>query len=902
MDIRNIFLNYFDKKGHLIMPSSSLIPKDDPSVLLTTAGMQQFKPYYLGIKKPPRKRIATLQKCFRTSDIDNIGNTDQHLTFFEMLGNFAFADYFKKEAIDLAMDFVLNILKLDIERLSVGVFSGDGEIPPDKESINYWKSWGIDTKKIFKYGKSENFWGPAGDTGPCGPCTEIYYDFGHDYGCRKSNCSPACGCDRFLEIWNLVFTQYNFDGKRYEELPDKNIDTGLGLERIVAVLEGNPSVFKTKLFKEIVEKIEELSGKRLTTDADIDFNRETNRWIKIVADHSRAVTFLIADGVVPSNESRGYILRRILRRAIRFSRLLGIEGDFLNEISGIVINNYSDFYPELSDGRDQIFKTISDEEARFSKTLKEGSKLLSDMIKDIKRSSLKEIDPESAFKLYETFGFPVELTLEILAEDGLSLDIEAFKNYMELHAKKSKAKTEFDKKIGENIGLYKKISRQIETEFTGHQQYSNDAKVKYILKTGQDKRLSVTTVLSGGEEGEIILDITSFYAEKGGQIGDRGELLSNNDGVFIVSDTQVPVEGLIVHKGIIKEGTISKNDSVKARVDINFRKKISKNHTSTHILHWALRTVLGKNVFQAGSYVGEKRFRFDYSFSETPQQEKIDRIERIINEKIQKDDPVRCFETTKEYADEIGAISLFDEKYGKYVRIVEIDDYSRELCGGIHVKRTGEIGLLKIVSESSIGTGIRRIEAVTGLEAFYYLDNSFKTLKEICTSLDADSSNVIARIETLKETSKKLKDKLTDLQIKTVKREILSVNSDVVDSRSPKIITFNFIESDFYLDIDSKNMGLLGDEIINELGNKNTFIIFGNIVKDKPVIILQSTEDLLKRNIDCNRIAGDIGKILKGGGGGKPGFAQIGGSDKDALSSAIAAAKNIVSERLSKID
>ena len=294
MDIRNIFLNYFDKKGHLIMPSSSLIPKDDPSVLLTTAGMQQFKPYYLGIKKPPRKRIATLQKCFRTSDIDNIGNTDQHLTFFEMLGNFAFADYFKKEAIDLAMDFVLNILKLDIERLSVGVFSGDGEIPPDKESINYWKSWGIDTKRIFKYGKSENFWGPAGDTGPCGPCTEIYYDFGHDYGCRKSNCSPACGCDRFLEIWNLVFTQYNFDGKRYEELPDKNIDTGLGLERIVAVLEGNPSVFKTKLFKEIVEKIEELSGKRLTTDADIDFNKETNRWIKIVADHSRAVTFLIS--------------------------------------------------------------------------------------------------------------------------------------------------------------------------------------------------------------------------------------------------------------------------------------------------------------------------------------------------------------------------------------------------------------------------------------------------------------------------------------------------------------------------------------------------------------------------------------------------------------------------------
>jgi len=899
MDIRNTFLNYFQNKDHLILPSSSLIPEDDPSVLLTTAGMQQFKPYYLGIKKPPKKRIATLQKCFRTSDIENIGNTDQHLTFFEMLGNFAFADYFKKEAIDFAMDFILNILKLDIKKLCVGVFSGDNDIPPDTESINYWKKWGVKSDKIFEYGKCENFWGPAGDTGPCGPCTEIYYDFGPEYGCERSDCSPACDCDRFLEIWNLVFTQYNFTGKKYEELPNKNIDTGLGLERIVAVLEKNPSVFKTGLFKAVVEKIEEISGEKLTLHPDKNFNTEVNRWIKIVADHSRAVTFLIADGVTPSNESRGYILRRILRRAVRFSRLLGIEGNYLNQISEIVINNYSSFYPELTDGRDTIFKIINDEEARFSKTLKEGSKLLSQMVKDLKRSGEKQLDPESSFKLYETYGFPVELTIEMLKEDDLSLDIDTFRHYMKLHSEKSKSKTEFDKKIDANIELYKKISRQIDSEFIGHHQYSNDAKIEYILKKDKDRSLTAVSGLSKDEEGEIVLDITPFYAEKGGQIGDRGELKSSNNTCFEVKDTQVPVEGVIIHKGIVKEGKIRKNDSVRATVDINFRKKISKNHTSTHILHWALRTVLGKNTTQSGSLVREDRFRFDYSHSETTPEEKIVKIERLINEKIQKDDPVRCFETTKEYAEEIGAISLFDEKYGKYVRVVEIDDYSRELCGGIHVRRTGEIGLLKIISDSSIGASTRRIEAVTGLAAYDYLNNGFKTLKKISASLDTDISQVVKRIDSLKENSKKIQEEITNLQIKAIKKEILSGQSQEKDNKSVRIITFNFIESDFNINIDAKNMGLIGDEIINELGNKNTFIIFGNVLKQKPLILLQSTEDLIKRKVNCSHMAKDIGKILKGGGGGKPNFAQIGGSDKDALNKAIAAAKNIILEKLS---
>jgi alanyl-tRNA synthetase len=899
MDIRNIFLDYFRSQDHLILPSAGLIPEDDPSVLLTTAGMQQFKPYYLGIKKPPANRIATVQKCFRTSDIDNIGNTDQHLTFFEMLGNFAFADYFKKEAIDFAMEFLLKILKIDKKRLSVAVFAGDDDIPIDNESVKYWKKWGFENNKIYKYGKCDNFWGPAGDKGPCGPCTEIYYDFGPEFGCKRKECSPECDCDRYLEIWNLVFTQYNFNGENYEELPNKNIDTGLGLERIAAVIEKNPSVFKTGLFADIIKKIEKISGKRLTSEKDSGFNRELNRWIKIVADHSRAITFLIADGVTPSNESRGYILRRILRRAIRFSRLLGIEKNFLNDISTIVINNYSGYYPELKERKDKIIRVINDEETKFSRTLKEGSGLLLEMVEGLKKAGKKKLDPGDSFKLYETFGFPLELTVEILNEKGLSLDVEEFNKYMKIHAEKSKSKKAFDKKISPGIELYKKISKEIKSEFTGYQEYSNDAIVKFILKKNSDKNISDTDIILEGEEGEIILDQTPFYGEKGGQAGDKGIIRINGKAVFEVKDTQTPVEGIIVQNGILKEGIIKKGDKVKAEIDINFRKNISKNHTSTHILHWALRAVFGKDVAQSGSFVGKDRFRFDYTIAQTPSQKDLNKVERIINEKIQKNDTVRCFETTRDYAEEIGTIALFGEKYGKYVRVVEIDDYSRELCGGIHVKRTGEIGILKILSDSSIGANIRRIEAITGLAAYDFLNKSYDILKEVSASLDTESSGLKEKVEEINVNTKRIQDDLNSLQIKAIVKEILSKNENIQDKKKPAVIKFNFTESEFNINIDKKSMGIIGDEIINKLGNRNTFIIFGNILKEKPLVLLHSTDDLVKKNINCSDIAKDIGKILKGGGGGKPGFATVGGSDNNNLKNAIEKAEDIVLEKLS---
>lgn len=897
------------------MPSASLIPANDPTVLLTTAGMQQFKSYYLGIEKPPKNRIVTVQKCFRTSDIDKIGYSDQHLTFFEMLGNFAFADYFKKEAIEFAMDFISNTLKIPVEKLSVGVFAGEGGIPEDTEVIKLWKKMGIPEEQIFKFGKSENFWGPAGDTGPCGPCTEIYYDFGKEYGCGDKNCNPLCDCERFLEIWNLVFTQYNYNGINYEELPYKNIDTGMGLERIEAVMENNPSVFKTVLFKDIIKKIEKISGKKINDKNDRGYDAEINRSIRIIADHTRALNFLISDGVVPSNEGKGYILRRVIRRAIRFGRMLGIKEYFLNDIAEVVVNNYSEYYPELKEKRALASRIIDDEEKKFSDTLKEGSKILSMKIKEMKISGVKFIDPEIAFRLYETFGFPVELTEEILKEYDLYMDIQKFTDFMKKHIEKSKEKTVFNKKIDENLDFYKRLAAQFKVDFTGYNENSSKSMILSIIKYGKSEKkgkipdstgiITLTNNINEGEEGEIILKSTPFYGEKGGEIGDRGiiRIKDTPNNVFEVEDTKAPVEGLIVHRGKVVEGKFRLNDEVTAEVDMIFRKNIARNHTSTHLLHWALRTVFGKEVTQAGSYVADDRFRFDYNITSPQDSQSLEKVERIINEKIQKDDIVRIFETTKEYADEIGVVSLFNEKYGKYVRVVEINNYSRELCGGIHVSRTGEIGILKILSDSSISANTRRIEAITGIHAYNYLSLGDKTLKDISVSLETETSQVKSKIEELKSTVRQLGEELNTLQIKAMEKEILSrFGIDMIDSGTDTglsasagiqnrdeitIIDFDFTKSVLKIKINASTMGLIGDELINTFNGKNIFLIFGNIIVGKPVLILQSSKDLIQKGIDCSVIAKDAGRILKGGGGGKADFAQVGGSDASMLAEAI---------------
>ena len=900
MDIRKKYIEYFRKKDHMVMPSSSLIPAGDPSVLLTTAGMQQFKPYYLGVKKPPYNRITTVQKCFRTSDIDSVGYTDRHLTFFEMLGNFAFADYFKKEAIDFAVEFIISELGIPVDKLSVGVFSGEGSIPQDNESILLWQGHGINSDRIYKFGKSENFWGPAGDTGPCGPCTEIYYDFGAGHGCGKSDCSPSCNCGRFLEIWNLVFTQYNFNGKDYEELPNKNIDTGMGLERIEAVLNKDPSVFRTGLFAAIVSKIEELSGKKLLTKKDNGFNSEVNRCIKIVADHARAITFLIADGVVPSNEARGYILRRIIRRAVRFGKLIDINDFFLGEIIKEVIGNYGSYYPELTDNTDKVLRIANEEEKRFSQTLKEGTRVLSQKIEELLSSGNKYLDPGTAFNLYDTFGFPVELTMEILKENSLELDMASFNNYMKIHSEKSKAGTAFNKKIDANIDTYKNIAVGAETEFTGYNETKYSSKIIMVLEKNGSGKYAETQSLNSDAEGEIILDSTPFYGEKGGQTGDRGTI-NTPTGVFTVEDTKIPVEGIIVHRGRVKQGYLSSGQDADSEVDITYRKNISKNHTSTHILHWALRTLFGKEVSQAGSSVASDRFRFDYNMSSVPSIGDIEKIGKLVNEKIQKDDTVKIFETTKEYAKEIGAISLFEEKYGRFVRVVEIDDYSRELCGGIHVKRTGEIGLLKIISESGIGSNVRRIEAITGLYAYNYLNEATRLIGELSSTLETDYHNLKTKVESLKENCRILSAEYSKLQVLAVKKEIIEKFNEELSKPGAHIIDFDFTKSEPASSMDSKNMGLIGDEIINQFLESEIVLIFSNTINGKPVMLFQASKSLVKKGFDCSAIAREAGKILKGGGGGKAEFAQVGGSDASALRNAEGKSKSLAIEKISAI-
>ena len=886
MDIRKEFLEFFKKKDHLILKSSGLIPDNDPSVLLTTAGMQQFKPYYLGVKKPTYPRISTVQKCFRTSDIERIGDTERHLTFFEMLGNFAFADYFKKEAISMALDFLLNILKIPENKLYFTVFGGYKELPVDEDARKYWISNGIKTDRIFNFGMKDNFWGPAGTTGPCGPSTEIYYDFGQEYGCGSSSCNPNCDCGRYIEIWNLVFTQYNFDGKIYKDLPNKNIDTGMGLERIYAALSESNSVYRTPLFFEILKKLKDISGLELKAKPESSEDIKTARALKIIADHSRSVYFLISDGVMPSNEGRGYILRRIIRRAIRFGRVLGINEYFLNEIGSVIIDQYSIAYPELKDRKDFAFQIVSDEEKRFSNTLKEGTRMLNAGISDLKKKNNKFLDPNDAFRLYETYGFPIELTKEILEENNLSIDMEKINLFMKKHVEDSKEKTVFDKKIIENIDEYKAFSKEIECEFAGYEKSETSSKIIKILKNEGSKKV-ITDALLENESGEIILSKTPFYGEKGGEIGDKGLIISDDGAVFEVEDTRIPVEGIIIHCGLVKKGNFKINDNIVAKVDIVFRKAISKNHSATHLLHWALRTLYGKEAAQAGSFVSDERIRFDYNFFGEPEADMVSKLENLINKKIQENDIVKIFETTKTYAEEIGAVALFAEKYGKFVRVVEIDNYSRELCGGIHIKRTGEIGLFKILQDSGIGSNLRRIEAVTGFTALNLLNERSDIVKETSERLGVNDSAIIDNILNLKTSIENLNLKLKHLTIKIAKSDILNKYTDSFTPGDLKIVFFNFSGLDYGENLSAETVGVLSDEIKDYFKNEKIFIALANSINSKPVMVFNVSKDLIEKGINCSAIAKETGKIIGGGGGGRPDFAQSGGSDSSLIEKAF---------------
>jgi len=866
--LRQAFLDFFKEKGHKIIPSSPLIPKGDPTLLLTNAGMVQVKPYFLGEQVPPSPRLASCQKCFRTSDLASVGDAG-HLTFFEMLGNFSVGDYFKREAIAWAWEFVTERLKLDPERLWATIFLDDDE------SFGYWREMGVPEEKILRFGEEDNFWGPAGDSGPCGPCSEIHYDFGQEFGCGRSSCRPNCDCGRFSEIWNLVFTQYNQDreGNR-TPLARPNIDTGMGLERTAAVLQGKTTVYDTDLFIPLMEKIAELSGRKYGADEASD------NAMRVVVEHSRGIAFLIADGVLPGNEGRGYVLRRVLRRTSLFGRRLGLDKPFIDNIAEATIGLMGHIYPELKKRRDFILEVVGDEEARFGATLSTGLELLDDIVAEAAEKGKKEISGERAFKLYDTYGFPVELTQEIAAERGFSVDLEGFE--VEMDKQKEKARETHKFKVKAGGGEVETHGELEATSFIGHGSLSSKSK---IVSLSIDNKPAGK--IEKGQEANIILETTPFYGEMGGQVGDTGEIRGRS-GLFEVSNTvQVP-PGVIVHQGKVTEGSLSVGDGVEAEVETERRLDIARNHTATHLLQMALRRVLGEHVQQRGSLVAPHRLRFDFSHLKALSAKQIAEVNQIVNDEIRRDLPVYDEVVPYKEAIESGAIALFDEKYGDTVRVLKIGEpfISAELCGGTHVSATGEIGLFHIISEGSIGAGLRRIEAVTGRGAEEYFDERLSDLEHIARALGSSpeearqkASGIVSELDEERK------------QRQALERELAKKTAESLLSQAEVINGVRVLAAE----VRSSRM-----EVLREMADllrdrlKSAIVVLGTIYQDKPAFLAAVTPDLVARGYDAGKIVKQVAGVTGGGGGGRPNLAQAGGKDKKKLGEALKLVKSLI--------
>jgi len=876
-ELRQLFLGFFEDRGHKIIPSSSLIPHGDPTLLLTTAGMAQFKPYFLGLEKPPSPRLASCQKCFRNTDIDSVGDS-KHLTFFEMLGNFSIGDYFKREAITWAWEFVTEQLKLPKERLWATVYLDDGE------AFTYWRKVGIPAEKILRFGEADNFWGPAGDSGPCGPCSEIHYDLGVEAGCGRPECKPNCDCGRFSEIWNLVFTQYDQspNGKR-TPLPKPNIDTGMGLERTAVVMQGKYSVYETDLFLPLIQRICQLGGKHLGE------NRESDRAIRIIAEHGRGIPFLIADGVSPSNEGRGYVLRRVLRRASLFGRRLNLDKPFLNEVAEVVVDGMGHIYPELIANRDLIKEVIKAEEERFINTLDSGLNLVERLINEASEHGRERLPGEEVFRLYDTYGFPPELTAEITKEKGLSVDWEEFQVEMGKQRERARAGQRFRVPVGAgrvpSSGLVsaKPVGQ---TEFIGYERSTSRAKLLELKVEGQ-----LAETASQGDEVNIILDKTPFYGEMGGQVGDTGEI-GGSKGKVVVTNTIRSPSDVIVHQGKVIEGSISVGDEVEAEIDIARRLDIARNHTATHLLQAALRQTFGDKLEQRGSLVEPDRLRFDFSWRAAITEEQLAQIERRVNERIRQNSQVKAKIVPYKQATAEGAIALFEEKYGEQVRVVEIGEpaISKELCGGTHVKSTGEIGFFLITGESGIGTGLRRIEAVTGSEAESLIRKRLSTLQSVATEMESLPEEVDSKVKALiselekerkhslsleKELSRKIADSLLE--------QTQQVNGVTVLSAKVPSLTMPILRE-------------MGDTLRDKL--KSAIVVLATIYDGKPNFLAMVTPDLVAKGFHAGDIVKQVAKVTGGGGGGKASMAQAGGKDLAKVDEALDLVKSIVASRI----
>lgn len=869
-DIREMFLEFFETKEHLRLKSASLVPESDKSLLLINSGMAPLKPYFTGQQVPPHKRVTTCQKCIRTPDIERVGKTARHGTFFEMLGNFSFGDYFKEEAIAWGWEFCTKWLKLQEDKLWVTIYQDDDE------AFDIWnKKIGIPEEKIVRMGKEDNFWEIG--LGPCGPCSEIYFDRGEKYGCGKNDCKVGCECDRYIEFWNLVFTQFDRDEEgNYNKLAKPNIDTGMGLERMAAIMQEVDNIFEVDTIKYILDYICKLVGISYGSNSKSDVS------IRVITDHIRSVTFLISDGVLPSNEGRGYVLRRLLRRAVRHGKLLGFNESFLSKVAKKVIEVSNKAYPELKEKEEYILNIIDVEEKRFEETLEQGLIKLQEYMNSINDN--RTLSGEDAFKLYDTYGFPLDLTKDILEENGFLVDEEGFDKEMKLQRERARSARGDNDTEGWKEDIYSKIDKDIVTNFVGYDNFSSSSIVKVIIANN-----NIVQNAKSGMEVSIILDKTPFYAESGGQLADVGVIKGENF-VLEVFDCKKVIGGRYIHECRVIEGEITVGDKCCAEIDIRRRMSTARNHSATHLLHKALRSTLGNHVEQAGSLVSSDRLRFDFTHFKAISKEEIDKIEREINEAIWDSMDVTTLETDIESAKKMGAIALFGEKYGDIVRVVKMGDYSTELCGGTHLENTSQIGMFKITNEGGIAAGVRRIEAISGEKLYEYLKEKEELINEVSTKLKTNEDDLIRRVDAnIKE-------------MKEMEKEVLSLKDRISNSslenylmKAQEIKNIKYIISSVdNADID--NMRQLGDKLKEKF--ENTLVVLYSVTDEKSVLLAMASKSAIDSGLHAGKLIKEITKIGGGSGGGRPDMAQGGIKDQDKINEIINAIPAIISKQI----
>ena len=870
--LRKMFLEFFESKGHLAMKSFSLVPHNDKSLLLINSGMAPLKPYFTGAEIPPRRRVTTCQKCIRTGDIENVGKTARHGTFFEMLGNFSFGDYFKKESIAWTWEFLTEVVGLDPDRLYPSVYVDDDEA---------WEIWnkqiGIPEERIFRFGKEDNFWEHG--SGPCGPCSEVYYDRGEKYGCGKPDCTVGCECDRYMEIWNNVFTQFDNDGQgHYTELEQKNIDTGMGLERLACIVQDVDSMFDIDTIRALREHVCRLAGKEYEKDYATDVS------IRVITDHIRSVTFMISDGIMPSNSGRGYVLRRLLRRACRHGRLLGIQGEFLVELAQTVIDGSKDGYPELDEKKDFIFKVITKEEEQFNKTIDQGLSILEGLQAQMEASGSTVLSGEEAFRLYDTYGFPVDLTREILEEKGFSIDEEGFEKAAK--AQKERAKGTFGETnyMGADVTVYESIDPSVTSTFVGYDHLTYSSKITVL--TTEDE---VVDALSDGEKGTVFVDETPFYATSGGQEADNG-VIRTEDGVFQVEDTIKLLGGKIGHVGHVVSGMLKVGDKVSLEVNEEKRALSARNHSATHLLQQALRQVLGTHVEQAGSSVNEYRLRFDFTHFSAMTKEELKKVENIVNQQIMNCLPVKAENMPIEEAKKTGAAALFGEKYGDIVRVVSMGDFSKEFCGGTHVDNTGVITAFKIISETGVAAGVRRIEALTSKGLLRYYDELEEKLERSAKLLKTTPDKVEERLSHMISENKELHSQVESLKSQLAKESMGDVTDQVTEVKGMKFLAAKAPGADM------NGLRDLGDQLKEKLGEG--VVVLASDAGGKVNLMATATDGAVKAGAHAGNLIKAIASCVGGGGGGRPNMAQAGGKNPAGIDEALEKAKEVLENQL----